>query len=112
MEITARAANEWSTDHTRALKFLFVRVPVECPDATAVNLNSGRYFLTMAAWPGDCLPSGWSIGCVIGCAEDSPHAATRQVFGWAIVVLQVAALRRDSRPRPRTNYFNNFAREV
>jgi hypothetical protein len=37
MEITARAANEWSTDHTRALKFLFVRVTVECPGATAVN---------------------------------------------------------------------------
>jgi hypothetical protein len=37
MEITARAANECSTDHTRALKFLFAGVPVECPDATVVN---------------------------------------------------------------------------
>jgi hypothetical protein len=37
MEITARAANECSTDHTRALKFLFARIPVECPDAAAVN---------------------------------------------------------------------------
>jgi hypothetical protein len=37
MEITARAANERSIDRTRALKFLFARVPVECPDATAVN---------------------------------------------------------------------------
>jgi hypothetical protein len=44
------------------------------------------------------------------CQELRAWASSR-VFEWVIVVLQGAALGRDSRPRPGTN-LNNFAREV